>query len=341
MKVALLSYTNLTSGVGVIAHGLFRWLPCDSIYSVASIKGTSRWSSHQVNAKWPRSPFFPLFLRRFKPDVLISVETMWDDGHYVFDACAERGIRTATVIMHESYNPRRTKLGLYICPTRICYNRVQEPHKIYFKLPIEIERFRFTPRTQARRFLHVMGYGAAYNRRQTREVVAGFLEADLPGATLTVHCLQDWRAEYGRREDPTVTYRRQLFAHQRDIYDGFDVLIQPCSYAGFGLLLLEAQACGLPVITTDAAPMNEQVTDTTALVPGAKVQRLDTKGNSPTCVNMNQQLVTSEGVAETIRRVAAGNIRAMSARARIYAVSRAWTEAKAEALGTLLRNIPT
>lgn len=340
MKIALLSYTNLTSGVGVIAHGLFKWLPGDSFLSVASSKGTATWTTRQMNVSSPRPPFFKTFLRRYQPDVVLSVETNFDNGHYVFDACAERGIRTATVIMHESYNPGRTRVGLYICPTHICFARVEEPNKAYFELPFEIEQFHFTPRTQARRFLHVMGYGAKYNRRQTREVVAGFLEADLPGATLTVHCLQDWRVEYGNPKDPRVTFRRQLIADQRAIYDGFDVLVQPCSYAGFGLPLLEAQACGLPVITTNATPMREQVTDPVALVPVAKAQRLETKGTSPTRVNMVQQLVTAEGVADTIKLVAACDIRELSLRARRYAETRAWTEAKAEELRTLLRAIP-
>lgn len=340
MKIALLSYTNLTSGVGVIAHGLFKWLPGDSFLSVASVKGTARWSPRQTNVSSPRPPLLQLFLRQFKPDVVLSVETMFDNGRLVYDTCAEHHIRTATIIMHESYNPGRTRVGLYICPTHICHRRVEEPNKAYFELPFEIEQFHFTPRTQARRFLHVMGYGAAHNRRQTWEVVAGFLDANLPDATLTVHCLQDWRAEYGNRKDPRVTYRRQLLADQRAVYDGFDVLVEPCSYAGFGLPLLEAQACGLPVITTNAPPMNEQVHDPAALVPVARVQRLETRGKSPTRVNMAQQFVTAEGVSATIRRVAAGDVPAMSLRARRYAETRAWTEAKAEELRTLLRAIP-
>ena len=341
MKIALLSYTNRTSGIGVISHGLSRWLPADSIFSVATSKGRSRWSDRQLDAPKPRPPVLGTFLRRYRPDVLLSVETMFDDGYQVHDACAKRGITTATIIMHESYNPDESRRGLYICPTRIAWTRVQEPNKAYFELPIEIEPFPFTPRTQASRFLHVMGYGASHNRRQTREVVAGFLEADIPGATLTVHCLRDWRAAYGYSKDPRVTYRRRPMPQQADIYAGFDVLVEPCSYAGFGLPLLEAQACGLPVITTDAAPMNEQVTDPAGLVPVDRVHRLVTTGRNPTRINMNQQIVTAAGVAATIRRVAAADVRAMSARARIYALSRAWTEAKAEELRTFLRAIPT
>jgi len=341
MKVALLSYTNTTSGVGVLAHGLTKWLPADSFLSIRSSKGQDHWIEQQTNITAPRPPLLETFLRRYKPDVLLSVETMFDNGHYVHDTCSRRRIRTATVIMHESYNPGRTQVGLYICPTCIAYDRVDVPNKAYFEFPIEIEPFPFTLRTQARQFLHVMGHGAMYNRRQTRETVAGFLEANLPDTTLTVHCLQDWRAEYGRREDPRVTYRRQLFPNRSDVYTGFDVLIQPSSYEGFGLPILEAQACGMPVITTDAAPMNEHILDVEALIPVDKVIRLETRGACPTRVNCDQHLVTTEGVAYTISQLAAGDIPALSARARIYAVSRAWTEAKAEKLRALLRAIPT
>ena len=340
MKVAIMSYSNTASGVGVLAYGLAKWLPADSFLSIKGSKGQENWIEQQTNITAPRPPLLETFLRRYKPDVLLSVETMFDDGHYVFDTCSRRRIRTATVIMHESYNPGRTRLGLYICPTCIAYDRVDVPNKAYFEFPIEIEPFPFTLRTQALRYLHVMGYGAAYNRRQTREVVAGFLEANLPGATLTVHCLQDWRAEYGRREDPRVTYRRQLFPNRANVYTGFDVLIQPSSYEGFGLPILEAQACGMPVITTDAQPMSEHILDDEALVPVDKVVRLETRSGSPTRVNMDQHLVTAAGVAATIRALPRDNITARSVVARSYAETRAWTEARAGELRTLLAAIP-
>ena len=297
MKVAILSYSNTASGVGELAHGLMKWLPADSFLSIRGSKGQDHWIEHQENITAPRPPLLERFLRRFKPDVLLSIETMFDNGHYVFDTCSRYGIRTATVIMHESYNPGRTKLGLYLCPTHIAYDRVDVPNKAYFEFPIEIEPFPFTLRTQARRFLHVMGYGAAYNRRQ-------------------------------------------LFPNRANVYTGFDVLIQPSSYEGFGLPILEAQACGMPVITTDAQPMSEHILDDEALVPVDKVVRLETRSGSPTRVNMDQHLVTAAGVAATIRALPRDNITARSVVARSYAETRAWTEARAGELRTLLAAIP-
>jgi len=341
MKVALMSYSNQASGVGVLAHGLTKWLPADSFLSIRSSKGQDHWIEQQTNITAPRPPLLETFLRRYKPDVLLSIETMFDNGYYVHDTCSRRRILTATVIMHESYNPGRTQVGLYICPTCIAYDRVDVANRAYFEFPIEIEPFPFSLRTQASRFLHVMGHGAMYNRRQTRETVAGFLEANLPDTTLTVHCLQDWRAEYGRREDPRVTYRRKLFPNRADVYAGFDVLIQPSSYEGFGLPILEAQACGMPVITTDAAPMNEHILNRDALVPVDKVIRLETRGACPTRVNCNQHLVTAEGIANTITQLAAGDIPEKSRLAREYAETRAWTETRAVELRALLSAIPT
>jgi glycosyltransferase involved in cell wall biosynthesis len=47
-------------------------------------------------------------------------------------------------------------------------------------------------------------------------------------------------------------------AHNNEhLYDRGDVAIQPSRWEGLGLQLLECQAAGLPLITTDAAPMNE------------------------------------------------------------------------------------
>jgi glycosyltransferase involved in cell wall biosynthesis len=41
------------------------------------------------------------------------------------------------------------------------------------------------------------------------------------------------------------------------LYQQGDVCVQPSHWEGLGLALLECQAAGLPLVTTDAPPMNE------------------------------------------------------------------------------------
>jgi hypothetical protein len=338
VKVALLSYTNQTCGCGVVAHGLFRWLPVDSILSVGSVKGREKWTDRQIDIGIPSAENVGGFIERFNPDVIVSVETMFDDG-CVCNTATKFGVRTANIIMQESYNRGRTWPDLFICPTRQAYDKCGDINKAYFDLPFEVEPFKFKARSKARRFLHIMGYGAAYNRRQTREAVDGFLKANLPEATLTVHCQQEWRVEYGHRDDPRVTYRLQTMDSAPELYEGFDVLLQPDSYAGFNLPLLEAKACGMPVITTDAPPMHELVRDPDALVPVTTTRRVETVSGIPSRLNMTQYLVTSDDVADTIRRMAAADIKAKSKRARKCAESHAWTRDRAEELTRILEGI--
>jgi glycosyltransferase involved in cell wall biosynthesis len=94
-----------------------------------------------------------------------------------------------------------------------------------------------------------------------------------PEALLLVHALPQ---QPGNQLDLTVLARRLgieaavLFSDQykyvtgllspRDLADWYGALdiLSACSYAeGFGIPLLEAQACGTPVVTTDASAMTE------------------------------------------------------------------------------------
>jgi glycosyltransferase involved in cell wall biosynthesis len=45
--------------------------------------------------------------------------------------------------------------------------------------------------------------------------------------------------------------------HMADVYSSFDVLLNPAMGEGFGLPVLEAQACGVPVVVTDFTAMSE------------------------------------------------------------------------------------
>ncbi|HZT97696.1 MAG TPA: glycosyltransferase family 4 protein [Chloroflexota bacterium] len=76
---------------------------------------------------------------------------------------------------------------------------------------------------------------------------------------LVLHHESDWRVqrEFGRR----VQFMGHVDAAEMGwYYSAADLLIFPTLYAGFGLVLIEAMACGLPPVCFDYPAMNEVVT---------------------------------------------------------------------------------
>lgn len=315
----------------MIAADLVKWLPVDSILSVTSVKGQEQWIERQVTCRTPVKAVIEQYLDDYRPDVLVGIETMFSPD--IYELCRQRRIRTVLIVMHEAYRPG-IPADLFICPTQQAYAKVIEPHKVFFALPFDIEPFPFVLRNQARRFLHVVGYGMLHNRRQTREVIAGFLEADISGATLMVHCQRDWREAYGDHIDERVDFRLETLPEPTAVYDGFDVLVQPDSYAGYNRVLLEAQACGLPVITTAAPPMDTMAGNPSLLVPVEREDDVAVRIFSATCY-----LVTPAAIAAAVRLAAGPGQAKRSRAARAAAERRAWTAERRREFLSLLEGL--
>jgi hypothetical protein len=332
MRLGVLSYTNTASGVGCFARDIVDNLPVDSYFSVDCVKGQERWMERQVNGM-PERELFTRYLDKFKPDIVVGIETMF--SRCVYEVTRRRGVRTVLVVMHESYLEGKHDPDWYLCPVRAAWNRVGTANKVYFDWPTDLRPFPFSERTEARKFLHVMGYASGaragasgFNRRQTRAVYEGFCSIQNPDISLVVHCQEDWRKEYGECHDPRVTFRLENLSKPADVYEGFDVLVQPDSYAGYNRVLLEAKACGLPVLTTDGPPMNELVTDADALIP-CRAEWYDFRKQGqkwgPMCY---RYLVKAEDVAAAIERSLTWDIPAKSRRARMCAEKHDWTDEK-------------
>ncbi len=60
------------------------------------------------------------------------------------------------------------------------------------------------------------------------------------------------------------------------IYNSADILVAPSLYEGFGLTILEAMACGLPVITSNCSSLPEVAGDAAVLVDPTDVEAIST-----------------------------------------------------------------
>lgn len=117
---------------------------------------------------------------------------------------------------------------------------------------VNLSRFRFQLRERCRKFLFCSGHGGV-NLRKGADLIAQ-AAALAPECSLVV---------YSQRHNlpampPNCEVRIQNLATAAELYAGEgDILLSPSRWEGVGLPLYEGQACGLPVITTNAPPMNE------------------------------------------------------------------------------------
>lgn len=112
-------------------------------------------------------------------------------------------------------------------------------------------------------FFHSAGWVAKNLRKGTDMLVKAFQEVS-GKVKLLIHS-QTPVEEYGDTAELIRKDRRIEFIEKTvpapGLYHRGDVFVYPSKLEGVGLCVPEALACGLPVITTDNAPMNEFVED--------------------------------------------------------------------------------
>jgi len=90
-----------------------------------------------------------------------------------------------------------------------------------------------------------------YGHTQTSPGVAGGISIE--ALTVATECPTD-RVRY---TPPAVWHLGWPTANVSNLYQAFDVLLNPSMGEGFGVPIIEAQACGVPVITSDHSAMSE------------------------------------------------------------------------------------
>jgi glycosyltransferase involved in cell wall biosynthesis/2-polyprenyl-3-methyl-5-hydroxy-6-metoxy-1,4-benzoquinol methylase len=136
-----------------------------------------------------------------------------------------------------------------------------------------------------------VGRNAYYpGRKGFDRLIRAFAEADLPNAYLYLHT-GSWSesgsvpvpgiVEFYERQHPGLTERIKfpddynlVMGYSQNgmnaMYSSFDCYVQPTLGEGFGIPVLEAQACGCAVIATDCTSMPEIVCPhSSELIPGA------------------------------------------------------------------------
>lgn len=270
-KIGLVSYTNLTSGVGVFAWELISYLGVDSILSVNNpVKGQEQWieRQHTVRGSVSRDKV-EAYLDRYSPDVVLFLETPFGDG---LEKARRRrgGFRVIGIPMHESEACQRIAFcDAIFCPT---VSAMQTVGGKGIFLPIGLELFPFRQR-EGHVFVLNVGYGHRNDRRQAASVVKAFQRIENPDARLILNAQERW-PEGSVVDDPRITYNLRTVEEPADNYAEGDIALLPMAYEGYGRMVLEAMASGMPCLTTDADPMNLFQHDGRLLVPVSRTYQV-------------------------------------------------------------------
>ena len=215
-------------------------------------------------------------------------------------------------------------VDLLICPTRHTWQLMKQWkkrfgfgwHVFHQPWPIDVRRFRFRQRRRCDRVLFVNGTGGVQGRhddgsssRFHRKGVEVLFEA----ARLVPHI--PFLVSSQSLDLPPLPRNVELRPHQldnRSLYADGDVCVQPSHWEGLGLQLVECQAAGMPLVTTDAAPMNEyQPADT---IPVVSEELVYLEG----CQPVPAQLMSAESLAKILSRWYGRDVSSASAAARRY-----------------------
>lgn len=157
-----------------------------------------------------------------------------------------------------------------LCNTKRHYSVFRHHHKpLFIQWGTDINLFKpslfYPERNQSDTivFFHSSGWEGKRLRKGTDLLVKAFQEVS-GKAKLIIHS-QVPVEDYGDvaktiRKDTRIEFIRKTVPAP-GLYHMGDVFVYPSKLEGIGLCIPEALACGLPVITTDNAPMNEFVED--------------------------------------------------------------------------------
>ncbi|MBX3444032.1 MAG: glycosyltransferase [Planctomyces sp.] len=240
-------------------------------------------------------------------DWVVFIERPW--ALNVVEAARIEQVNIACVPNWECLSPGLDWLAcvdLMLCPTRHTFRLLEDWKRRYgfgwdlecVPWPIDAKQFLFRQRTTCRRFLYVNGWGGGRARRiggdstpygrKGLELIVGAARA-APELDFLVHSQERSLGRLPRNielrpapQDPVALYAEG------------DVCVQPSHWEGLGLQLLECQASGLPLITSDAPPMNEF--EPLATIPVSDWEHVHISGDQPA----PSALMSPEAIAELL-----------------------------------------
>lgn len=274
-SVGIVGYAN-SSGLGQMISALRKQKLVHSQFVISHpIKGTNDLEDfpHTSGDLSPTPTQFIFYLDTCKPNVLIFIETPFNFDF--FEIAHNRGIRVILIPMVDSisyvkFQPYLNYIDLFLMVTKWGYSLYSShyPDKTkYLPWPIDTDYFhpdKIQGTMEHHSFLHNQGFGGAGYRKATDQVITAFRQLSTMNKTATLllnsQPNEDQHSQVIQNVPQISVYIRD-YPEAIDVYKYGAIYVAPSRREGLGLPIREAMACGLPVITTNAPPMNELFSD--------------------------------------------------------------------------------
>lgn len=184
------------------------------------------------------------------------------------NAARETGVKVITYLDYykEDWKPYMTMYDGVICSTRRTFELVKTFCKaFYVGWAVDLDLFHPPKNTPLHTFFHNAGWLGINYRKMTPAAIVAFdaISKSIPEISLFIHSQAGLDKMPSAivsiiKENPRIIFHVETISAP-GLYHQGKILLFPTKLEGLGLPLSEALACGMPVIATNAPPMNEFV----------------------------------------------------------------------------------
>lgn len=216
--------------------------------------------------------FFKLWVRSNKLDVVVFNEyDQWGDSNTNLPELAkEMGIKVYGYLVAERFEPSQVERYDRILVPTVTMERFMRANgcRKFTYIPFSIDLSEF-PNPTSNPFnlkendkfvyFHPGGFGGVHERKNTKAVIEAFIRLNDPNSRLIITAQRPINEKtLPKCEGEIIVINENL--SRKDLLKYYyiaDAVVLPSKWETIGIPIVEALACGRPVITTDAPPMNE------------------------------------------------------------------------------------